>query len=77
MITLFLNALTTHETTIEALDLSGNPARIYAPNFNNAMCYFPFIRKLNVSRILRTAANEAALTTETLLRWRLEDLDLR
>ncbi|TGZ80960.1 RNI-like protein [Ascodesmis nigricans] len=76
MINLFLNALAIHETTIEALDFSGNQARLYAPTLNDAMCYFPFIRKLNVSRIVRAAANEAALTTETLFRWRLEDLDL-
>lgn len=76
-LTLFLNSLVTHENTLESLDLSGNPCRIYTPCLNNMMAYFPFLRKLNLSRLLRASGGDALLTTETLLRWRLEDLDLR
>lgn len=77
MITLFLNALTTHENTLEVLDFSGNPARVDSASFNSAMSYFPLIRKLSVSRILRTVPHEAALLSDTLFTWRLEELDLR
>lgn len=77
MLTLFLNALITHENTLEALDISGNPCRMHAPTLNNSMAYFPFLRKLNLSRLLRTSGEDAVLTAETLHRWRLEDLDLR
>jgi hypothetical protein len=77
MLLLFLNALVTHENTLEALDFSGNPCRIQAASLNNSMTYFPFLRKLNLSRLLRTSGNDPALTAETLHKWRLEDLDLR
>lgn len=77
MLTLFLNALTTHENTLESLDLCGNPGRIHSPSLNNTMSYFPFLRKLNLSRLLRASGEDALLTAETLLRWRLEELDLR
>lgn len=77
MLSLFLNALTTHENTLECLDLSRNPNRMHSPSINNLMCYFPYLRKLNLSRLLRISGEEAALTAETLLRWRLEELDLR
>lgn len=76
-LTLFLNSLIAHENTLESLDLCGNPGRIHAPSLNNTMSYFPFLRKLNLSRLLRTSGDDALLTAETLLRWRLEDLDLR
>jgi hypothetical protein len=77
MLTLFLNALATHENTLEALDLCGNPCRIHVPSINNALTYFPFLRKLNLSRLLRTSGEDPILTAETLHRWRLEFLDLR
>jgi hypothetical protein len=77
MATLFLNALVAHENTLESLNLCGNPGRIHAPSLNNSMSYFPFLRKLNLSRLLRTSGEDPLLTAETLLRWRLEDLDLR
>ena len=77
MLTLFLNALITHENTLESLDISGNPCRMHAPTLNNSMTYFPFLRKLNISRLLRTSGEDAALNVETLHKWRLEDLDLR
>ncbi|PWW80354.1 RNI-like protein [Tuber magnatum] len=76
MMTLFLNALATHENTLESLNLCGNPGRIHAPSLNNSMSYFPFLRKLSLSRLLRTSGEDPLLTAETLLRWRLEDLDL-
>lgn len=76
-LTLFLNSLVAHENTLESLDLCGNPGRIHAPSLNNTMAYFPFLRKLSLSRLLRTSGDDALLTAETLLRWRLEDLDLR
>ncbi|KAI5803240.1 hypothetical protein EDC01DRAFT_628028 [Geopyxis carbonaria] len=76
MLTVFLNALVTHENTLESLDLSGNPGRMHSPSLNNSMCYFPFLRKLNLSRLLRTSGVDAVLAAETLLRWRLEELNL-
>jgi hypothetical protein len=77
MLTLFLNALSTHENTLESLDICGNPCRMNATSLNNAVTYFPFLRKLNISRLLRTSGEDAVLTAETLHRWRLEELDLR
>lgn len=77
MVSLFLAALVAHENTLEALDLSGNPARLHAPSLNTSMCYFPYLRKLNLSRVLRTSGSDPLLTTEVLLRWRLQELDLR
>lgn len=77
MVSLFLAALVIHENTLEALDLSGNPARFHAPSLNTSMCYFPYLRKLNLSRVLRTSGSDPLLTAEVLLRWRLQELDLR
>lgn len=76
MVSLFLAALVAHENTLEALDLSGNPARLHAPSLNTSMCYFPYLRKLNLSRVLRTSGSDPLLTAEVLLRWRLQELDL-
>ncbi|KAF8457139.1 hypothetical protein BGX38DRAFT_1265891 [Terfezia claveryi] len=76
MVSLFLAALVAHENTLEALDLSGNPARLHAPSLNTSMCYFPYLRKLNLSRVLRTSGLDPLLTAEVLLRWRLQELDL-
>ncbi|KAI5804006.1 hypothetical protein DFH27DRAFT_610010 [Peziza echinospora] len=76
MVSLFLAALVAHENTLEALDLSGNPGRFHAPSLNTSMCYFPYLRKLNLSRVLRATGTDPLLTAEVLLRWRLEELDL-
>lgn len=77
MMGLFLNALAVQENTLECLDLSANPGRMHPPILNDAMTYFPFLRKLSLSRTMVTSGSHPVLSAETLLRWRLESLDLR
>lgn len=77
MLTLFLQALAAHENTLECIDICGNPGRLHAPYLNDMMMYFPFLRKLSLSRLLLTNGSHPLLTVEVLFRWRLESLDLR
>lgn len=73
---LVLDALRAHENTLEALDISGNSARLSPAVFDSQISVFGFIRRLDLSNLPRTSGSEPLLTTDTLLTWRLEELRL-
>ncbi|KAF2226671.1 leucine rich repeat protein-like protein [Elsinoe ampelina] len=73
---LVLDALRAHDNTLEALDLSGNQARLSPVVFDGQISVFGFIRKLDLSNLPRTSGPEPLLTADTLLTWRLEVLKL-
>ena len=75
-INLILDTLRAQDNTLEALDLSGNLARLSPTAFDFQISVFGFIRKLDLSYTARTSGPEPLLSAETLLTWRLEELRL-
>lgn len=73
---LILDALRAQDNTLEALDISGNAARLSPAVFDSQISVFGFIRRLNLSHLSRTSGPEPLLTSDTLLTWRLEELRL-
>ena len=73
---LVLDALRTHENTLESIQIAGNAARLDPSIFDSQLGVFGFIRKLNLSNLARTSSSEPLLTAETLLFWRLQELRL-
>ena len=73
---LILNAMLSQDSTLESIDISGNLARLSPSTFQGQIGHFNFIRKLNLSRVHRTSGPEPLVAPETLLHWRLEELDL-
>ena len=73
---LILEALRAQDNTLEALDISGNVARLRPSIFDGQISVFGFIRKLNLSNVSRTTVSEPLLSFETLLSWKLEELFL-
>ncbi|KAF4555428.1 Hypothetical protein D9617_2g053870 [Elsinoe fawcettii] len=73
---LVLDALRVHDNTLEALDLSGNQARLSPVVFDGQISVFGFIRRLDLSNLPRTSGSEPLLSADTLLTWRLEVLKL-
>ncbi|PSK55651.1 hypothetical protein B9Z65_4529 [Elsinoe australis] len=73
---LVLDALRAHDNTLEALDISGNQARLSPTVFDGQISVFGFIRRLDLSNLPRTSGSEPLLTADTLLTWRLEVLKL-
>jgi len=73
---LVLDALRAQDNTLEALDISGNLARLSPTVFDSQISVFGFIRQLNLSNLSRTSGSEPLLTADTLLTWRLETLRL-
>jgi len=73
---LILQALEAQENTLEAIDVSGNLARLDPSSFQNQIGQFGFIRKINLSRVHRTSGPEPLIAPETLMTWKLEELFL-
>ncbi|KAI4723565.1 leucine rich repeat protein [Aureobasidium sp. EXF-10727] len=73
---LILDSLRAQDNTLEALDISGNLARLAPAVFDGQISVFGFIRKLNLSFASRTSGAEPLFNAETLLTWRLEELRL-
>lgn len=73
---LILQALEAQENTLEAIDISGNLARLDPSSFQSQIGRFGFIRKINLSRVHRTSGPEPLVAPETLMTWRLEELFL-
>ncbi|KAI9847833.1 MAG: hypothetical protein M1837_001726 [Sclerophora amabilis] len=73
---LILNAMLSQDSTLESIDISGNLARLSPSTFQGQIGHFGFIRKLNLSRVHRTSGPEPLVAPETLLNWRLEELQL-
>ena len=75
-LTLILNAMLSQDRTLESIDISGNLARLSPAAFQGQIGHFSYIRKLNLSRVHRTSGHEPLVAPETLLAWRLEQLQL-
>ncbi|KAH0566408.1 hypothetical protein GP486_000191 [Trichoglossum hirsutum] len=73
---LILNAMLSQENTLESIDISGNLARLSPLSFQGQIGHFGFIRKLNLSRVHRTSGPEPLVAPETMLSWRLTELDM-
>lgn len=73
---LVLDALRAQENTLEAIDISGNPARLVPAIFEPQLSVFGYIRILNLCNVAHTAGPESLLTADTLLAWRLHALNL-
>jgi uncharacterized protein YjbI with pentapeptide repeats len=71
-----LDTLRAQDNTLEAIDISGNSARLSPSTFGAQIGIFGFIRKLNLSNISRTSGPEPLLSAETLMTWRLQELNL-
>ncbi|KAI9811000.1 MAG: hypothetical protein M1827_005732 [Pycnora praestabilis] len=73
---LILNAMLSQDNTMEAINISGNLARLSPSTFQGQMGQFAYIRKINLSRVHRTSGPEPLIAPETLMTWRLDELDL-
>jgi hypothetical protein len=75
-IDVLLSTLAVQESTMEVIDISGVQGRFSPELFQRQIGYFGHIRKLNLTRVQKTAGPEALIAPETLLTWRLEELQL-
>ena len=71
-----LSTMATHEDTLEVIDISGSLGRFSAELFQQQIGYFGHIRRLNLTRVQKTAGPEPLIPPEVLLTWRLEQLFL-
>lgn len=75
-IDVLLSTLAVQESTMEVIDISGVQGRFSSELFQRQIGYFGHIRKLNLSRVQKTAGPEPLISPETMLTWRLEELQL-
>ncbi|KAI1990264.1 hypothetical protein LOZ53_003261 [Ophidiomyces ophidiicola] len=73
---LILSTMTTQESTLEAINISGVQGRLSVELFQQQIGYFAHIRKINLSHISRNTGPEPLIAPETLLNWELEELSL-
>lgn len=73
---LILSTLVAQEPTLEALNISGVQGRLNPDILQQYIGHFGQIRKINLSRISRTAGSEPLISAEMLFNWRLEELAL-
>ena len=71
-----LQALMHQEATMESIDLSGNMARLNPTTLRVQLGNFGYIRRLNLSNMYRTSGPEPLIAADTLLAWKLEELEL-
>ncbi len=75
-IDVLLSTLAVQESTMEVIDIAGVQGRFSPELFQRQIGYFGHIRKLNLTRVQKTAGSEPLIAPETLLTWRLEELQL-
>lgn len=73
-LSLILDSLRPQENTLEAIDLSSNPARLTPTTFDSQIGIFGYLTKLNLSHLARTSGPEPLITLETFQAWRLQEL---
>lgn len=71
-----LTTLGVHDNTMEVLDIAGTQGRFSPELFQRAIGAFSRIRRLNLTRVQKTAGPEPLIAPEILLSWRLEWLHL-
>ena len=75
-IDVLLSALACQESTVEVIDISGAQGRFSPEIFQRGIGAFNRIRRLNLTRVQKTAGTEPLIAPEVLLAWRLEALYL-
>lgn len=68
---LVLHALSHQSSTIESIDISGNPARLET-SWHRHIGSFEFMRKLQLSDVTRTSVPEPLIPPDLLINWKLE-----
>ncbi|KAK5944891.1 hypothetical protein PMZ80_002093 [Knufia obscura] len=71
-----LSTLGIHDNTMEVIDISGTQGRFSPELFQRAIGALSRLRKLNLTRVQKTAGPEPLIAPEILLSWRLESLQL-
>ncbi|KAL8740652.1 MAG: hypothetical protein Q9190_006674 [Brigantiaea leucoxantha] len=71
-----LQALAYQGETLESINISGNMARLQPGTLSECFAALSHVRNLSVSNMYRTSGPEPWISSEILLRWRLESLDL-
>lgn len=71
-----LSTLGVHDNTMEVVDISGTQGRFSPELFQRAIGALSRIRRLNLTRVQKTAGPESLIASEILLSWRLESLYL-
>lgn len=71
-----LSTLGIHDNTMEVIDISGCSGRFSPELFQRSISAFSRIRKLNLTRVQKTAGPEPLIAPETIFSWRLESLHL-
>lgn len=71
-----LRAISHQGSTLESLNLSGNPSRIRPQFLEEHIQKFNYIRKIDLSNMPRSSGPEALIPASVLLRWKLEELNL-
>lgn len=75
-IDVLLSTLSCQENTVEVIDISGAQGRFSPELFQREIGAFTRIRRLNLTRVQKTAGSEPLVAPEALLAWRLEALYL-
>ena len=75
-IDVLLSTLSCQENTVEVIDISGAQGRFSPELFQRCIGAFTRLRRLNLTRVQKTAGPEPLLAPEVLLAWRLEALYL-
>ncbi|EXJ80475.1 hypothetical protein A1O1_08620 [Capronia coronata CBS 617.96] len=75
-IDVLLSALAVQESTVEVVDISGAQGRFSPELFQRVIGAFTRIRRLNLTRVQKTAGPEPLVCPDALFAWRLEALHL-
>ena len=71
-----LEAISHQGATMESVDLSGNLARLDPRVLEDNLGELEFVRKITLSNVSRISGSEPLLTAETLLSWKLVEIQL-
>lgn len=71
-----LSTIGIHDNTMEVIDISGTQGRFSPELFQRAIGALSRLRRLNLTRVQKTAGPEPLIAPEILLSWRLESLQL-
>ncbi|EXJ79726.1 hypothetical protein A1O3_08009 [Capronia epimyces CBS 606.96] len=75
-IDVILSALAVQESTVEVVDISGAQGRFSPELFQRVIGAFTRIRRLNLTRVQKTAGPEPLVAPDALFSWKLEALHL-
>ncbi|KEF61680.1 uncharacterized protein A1O9_03248 [Exophiala aquamarina CBS 119918] len=75
-IDVLLSALAIQESTVEVINISGAQGRFSPELFQRELGAFSRIRRLNLTRVQKTAGPEPLVAPDALFAWRLEELHL-